>query len=306
MEMADAVIQPTRKPLALAFLGLVVTAGCGAHGTPTGNSTQQTTAINATASSSTGGQTVANVVDPQTSPAQGTGSSVSSHPSTPTQPSSATKSSQASSSSVPAPPPQSASAVKPVSITSKWTWKAGQEQYANQTYVPLTLALHMNPPSSSGYKVGTSLDFAITLADDGAALVTLSEPLALEVQVQRLNKGAAGPVFWEAVLPSTPTTIGIGTINLSWKQTDSTGQPVGPGTYQASLKTPIPVSYTPFSAHLGGDFFLHSQPTGCDAALKMGHRRPPVKGRHHEQMGDIGRGMVYWGRQRLVTDRRGR
>jgi hypothetical protein len=131
-----------------------------------------------------------------------------------------------------------------VSITSTWTWKAGQEQYDNQAYVPLTLALHMNPPSSSGYKVGTSLDFAITLADDGTAPVTLSEPLALEVQVRRLNKGVAGPVLWEAVLPSTPTTIGIGTINVSWKQTDSTGQPVGPGTYQASVKTPISVNYT--------------------------------------------------------------
>lgn len=102
----------------------------------------------------------------------------------------------------------------------------------------------MNPPNPYGYTVGTSLDFAVTLADDGSAPVTLSAPLALEVQVQRLNKGVAGPALWEAVLPSTPTTIGIGTINVPWKQADSNGQPVGPGTYQASLKTPIPVNYT--------------------------------------------------------------
>lgn len=109
--------------------------------------------------------------------------------------------------------------------------------------MPLTLALHMNPPSSIGYRVGTRLDFAVTLADDGSAPVVLSEPLSLEVQVRRLYKGIAGPVLWEAVLPPTPTTVGIGTINLSWKQTDSTGQPVGPGMYQVSFKTPIPVHY---------------------------------------------------------------
>ena len=246
MEVADPVIQHTRKPIALALLGLVLTSGCSAPSAST--STQKTTVVRATASGLIGGQAVAsssaNAADPQKSPVQGTRSSLSSHPSAPFQPSLGTKSSLDLSSSVRASPPQSAPAVKPVSSTSAWTWKSGQEQYDNQAYVPLTLALHMNPPSSKGYKVGTPLDFAITLADDGDAPVTLSEPLALAVQVQRLNKGVPGSVLWEGVLPSAPTTIGIGTINVSWKQTDSAGQALDPGTYQASLKTPITVNYT--------------------------------------------------------------